>query len=226
MVRLRAVIFDMDGTLVDSLESIPVAYIATVEDLTGRTCTVEEVVANYSVGPGEAMLTVLLGRRCEQTDLALYHDHLRRNISLVRTYPSVEASLSTLAATLKVGVFTGAGRGAAELLLAHAGFQKYFGLVVTGDDILRPKPAPDGILAACEGLGVSPQEAAYVGDAPNDMQAATAAGVLAVLAGWGHQYELSIPADLVIADPSGLVHLLLAEIPLGAKSPSRQPDEE
>jgi phosphoglycolate phosphatase/AHBA synthesis associated protein len=213
MVRLRAVIFDMDGTVIDSLESVPAAYIATVKELTGRPCTVEEVVANYSVGPGKAMLSVLLGRRCEENDLGLYHDHLRRNISLVRTYPSVETTLSTLAATLKVGVFTGAGRGAAELLLAHAGLQKYLEVVVTGDDILRPKPAPDGILAACEGLGASPKEAAYVGDAPNDMQAATAAEVLAVLAGWGHQYKPSTPADLVVPDPTGLVHLLLTELP-------------
>jgi beta-phosphoglucomutase-like phosphatase (HAD superfamily) len=121
VVGLRAVIFDMDGTLIDSLKTVPVAYVAAVEELTGRTCTVEEVVASYSVGPGEAMLSVLLGRRCEENDLALYHDHLRRNISLIQTYPSVEATLSTLAATLRVGVFTGAGRGAAELLLAHAG---------------------------------------------------------------------------------------------------------
>jgi phosphoglycolate phosphatase-like HAD superfamily hydrolase len=56
-----------------------------------------------------------------------------------------------------------------------------------------------------------------VGDAPNDMQAATAAEVLAVLAGWGHQYEPSTPADLVVADPTGLVHLLLTELPPGAE---------
>jgi phosphoglycolate phosphatase/AHBA synthesis associated protein len=125
---------------------------------------------------------------------------LRRRLALVRTYPSVEASLSKLAATLSVGVFTGAGRGAAEILLAHAGLRKYFEVVVTGDDVVRPKPAPDGILAACEALGASPKEAAYVGDAPNDMQAAIAAQVFAVLAGWGHQYEPSTPADLLAPD--------------------------
>jgi HAD superfamily hydrolase (TIGR01509 family) len=217
MVQLRAVIFDMDGTLINSLESVPVAYIATVEELTGRTCTVEEIVANYSVGPGEAMLSVLLGRPCEENDLALYHDYLRRHLSFVRTYPSVEASLSKLAATLKVGVFTGAGRGAAEILLAHSGLQKYFEIVVTGDDVLRPKPAPDGILAACQALGASPKEAAYVGDAPIDMQAAIAAKVLAVLAGWGHQYEPSTQADLVVLDPTGLVHLLRTELPQGVE---------
>jgi hypothetical protein len=81
------------------LECVPVAYIATVEELTGRTCTVEQVVANYSVGPGEAMLSVLLGRRCKKSDLALYHDHLRRHISLVRAYPRVGASLSKVEQT-------------------------------------------------------------------------------------------------------------------------------
>jgi phosphoglycolate phosphatase-like HAD superfamily hydrolase len=87
--------------------------------------------------------------------------------------------------------------------------------VVTGDDALRPKPAPDGILAACKALRVPPNEAAYVGDAPNDMQAATAAGVLAVLAGWGHHCDPSTQADLVISDPAGLAHLVQAELPRG-----------
>ena len=111
MIRLSAVIFDMDGTLVDSLEGVPAAYIATVELLTGRIFTVDEVVANYSVGPGKAMLSVLLGRPCQENDLTLYHDHLRQGLSLVRTYPSIEASLSKLSETMKLGVFTGAGRG-------------------------------------------------------------------------------------------------------------------
>ncbi len=186
MVELGAVIFDMDGTLLDSLDTVPVAYIATVEELTGRSCTVDEIVSNYSVGPGRAMLSELLGRPCEEADLARYHDHLRRRRSFVHPYPGVEGSLAKLAATLKVGVFTGAGRGAAEILLAHTGLRKYFDVVVTGDDVPRPKPAPDGILAACEALGSPVGEAAYVGDAPNDMQAAAAAEVLAVLAGWGH----------------------------------------
>jgi phosphoglycolate phosphatase/AHBA synthesis associated protein len=208
MVGLRAVIFDMDGTLLDSLDTVPVAYMATVEELTGRSCTVDEIVSNYSVGPGRAMLSELLGRPCEENDLALCHDHLRRRRSFVHSYPGIERSLSELAATLKVGVFTGAGRGAAEILLAHTGLRKYFDVVVTGDDVLRPKPAPDGILAACEALGAPVGEAAYVGDAPNDMHAAAAAEVLAVLAGWGHQYVSSTPADLVVPDPAGLVHLL------------------
>ena len=114
---------------------------------------------------------------------------------------------------MKVGVFTGAGRGAAEILLTHTGLRKYFDVVVTGDDVPRPKPAPDGILAACEALGASVEETAYVGDAPNDMQAAAAAEVLAVLAGWGHQYGSSTPADLVVSDPGGLVQLLRRELP-------------
>ena len=217
MVRLRAVIFDMDGTLSTPSKAFQSAYIATVEEVTGRTCTVEEVVANYSVGPGEAMLSVLFGRSCEENDLALYHDHLRRTLSLVQTYPNVEASLSTLAETLKVGVFTGAGRGAAELLLAHAGLQKYFGVVVTGDDVLRPKPAPDGILAACGGPRRLAQGIRICGRCPERHASSTRRRGTSGPGGWGHQYEPSTPADLVVPDPTGLIHLLRSELPPGVE---------
>ena len=185
------------------------AYIATVEELSGRKCSIDDIVTNYALGPGTAMLEALLGRPCQERDLALYHDNLRRRCSLVRIYPGIEASLQVLTGVLKLGVFTGAGRGAAEILLGHTGLRKYFDVLVTGDDVTRPKPAPDGVLAACSALSVLPAEAAYVGDAPADGHAASGAGALAVAAGWGHQFDPIARSDVAISDPADLIDLAL-----------------
>jgi len=74
--------------------------------------------------------------------------------------------------------------------------------------VARPKPWPDGIEQACRELGVAPGDAAYVGDAPNDLEAARRSGALAVAAGWGHQFRPDEPADLVAPTPGDLLALL------------------
>ena len=70
------------------------------------------------------------------------------------------------------------------------------------------KPAPDGIRLACERMGLDPLEVAYVGDAPNDMRCARAAGSLAIGAGWGHQFDATVAADVVVARPDDVVAIV------------------
>ena len=66
---------------------------------------------------------------------------------------------------------------------------RYFDVVVGGNQVARPKPAPDGVRAAARALGLDPARCLYVGDSPLDVGAAEAAGALPVHAGWGHLYD-------------------------------------
>jgi HAD superfamily hydrolase (TIGR01509 family) len=209
MQQFKGLILDLDGTLVDSLDSIPDAYIATVREVSGRTCTFEEIVSTLPIGPGEAILTALLGRPSTSEDLACYHRHFEAAISGVTCYPGVPEALRRVAASVPVAVFTGGGRTGAELLLGHTSLPRYLSALVCGDEVERSKPAPDGVWAACEALRVAPAEAAYVGDARRDLESAKAAGVVAVAAGWGHEYDATAPADVVLDTPSDLVALIL-----------------
>jgi HAD superfamily hydrolase (TIGR01549 family) len=208
MQQLKGLILDLDGTLVDSLDSIPVAYIATVREVSGRSCTRDEVVSTYPIGPGQAILTALLGRPSTGEDLACYQRHLEAGISRVRCYLGVPEALRRVAASVPVAVFTGGGRTGAELLLGHTSLRRYLSALVCGDEVERSKPAPDGVRAACVALGVASAEAAYVGDARRDLESAKAAGVLAVAAAWGHEYDATAQADVVLDTPSDLVALI------------------
>jgi HAD superfamily hydrolase (TIGR01509 family) len=203
--ELTAIIFDMDGTLFDSVEAVPRAYAAAVLEGEGRSIEPEEAIANYGMGPGEEILTALLGRSSTPADLSAYHRHLRQNLWRVRPYPGMRETLGELATRRPVAVFTGADREAANLLLDHMGLLDALTLVVGGDEVSRSKPAPDGILLTCQRLGVQPVTAAYVGDAPNDLLAARAAGVVAIAASWGHQFDPATPADEVAAVPRDLL---------------------
>ena len=207
-MQLKGLILDLDGTLVDSLDSISHAYIAAVREVSGRTCTFDEVVSTLPIGPGETILTALLGRPSTSDDLACYHRHFEAGISGVTCYSGVPEALREVAASVPVAVFTGGGRTGAELLLGHTGLRRYISALVCGDEVARAKPAPDGVRSACEAVGVGPAEAAYVGDARRDLESARAAGVLAVAAAWGHEYDAEAPADVVLETPSDLIALV------------------
>lgn len=118
-----------------------------------------------------------------------------------------------LSTRLPLGVFTAADPRAAELLLTAAGLRPSLGPVLGADGVVRPKPAPDGVVAVAGSLGVSPTEVAYAGDGPADIEVARASGALAVAAGWGHQYR-----DGRGADPT--LHSL-AELPALVGEPNR-----
>src|SRR6266516_463873 len=206
--QLRAVIWDMDGTLLDSADVVPDAFIATAQARSGRTYTRQQIIDLYHLGPPPIMLPRLLGRAVTKADLDGYHARLQMMAHWVRPYPGVAALLHKLQPRLPMAVFTGASSRAAHLLLEETGLLEDFTVVVAGDEISRQKPHPDGILQACEHLGVEAQVAAYVCDASIDLEAARRAGALAVAAGWGHQYQDSGLAQVTLEQPDDLLGLV------------------
>ena len=213
--RIRAIVWDMDGTLIDSSAIVPAAFIAAVERLGGPRYTPHEVVAGYHLGPPLALLTHLLGRPATHDDVAVYHAQLAATASAVRPYPGIAAALGRLAGTVPMAVFTGASARAAAMLLEAAGLAGCFDALVGGDEVPRPKPHPDGIVAACAALGVAPADAAYVGDAPVDLEAARRAGAVAICPSWGHQSDPAASAELHAATQDDLVRWLSTRLAAG-----------
>jgi HAD superfamily hydrolase (TIGR01549 family) len=206
--RYAAVIFDMDGTLFDSASVVPDAYIETVLACGGRRYERREIIEAYPLGPPVVLLAHLLGRACRDDELARYHDRLLQLGNGVRVYAGMADALVALAQRLPLAVVTGASARAAEILLAAADLERHFRVVVGGDEVAAPKPDPAGICLACERLGVAPEDAAYVGDADVDLEAARRAGAAALAAGWGHLYRDDHRSDLVLRAPGELLACL------------------
>jgi HAD superfamily hydrolase (TIGR01509 family) len=206
--RLRALVFDMDGTLIDSARAIPAAYIATIRDIDGKVLTSDEVIAAYSVGPPHAMLSHFLGREAIAAEVDHYHRILQRHANGITAFRGIQKALTALGQKVSLAVFTGASRRACHMLLDGAGLLRHFDAVVGGDEVKRPKPAPDGIDLACRRLNVAPEAAAYIGDAPNDLEAGRRSGALAVAAAWGHENLEGAGADEVVESPELLLRLL------------------
>lgn len=206
--EVSAVLWDMDGTRVDSAEVVPAAFVETVRRLGGPPVTPERVVELYTVGKPRVMLSIMMGREEQQADEDLYHRVLAETSSGVRVHRGIPETLAGLReAGFALGVFTGNSRPAAESILAAAGLREHFAEVVGGDEVPLPKPAPDGVLEAARRLGVPSRQCAYVGDSPLDVGAGRDAGAVPVAAGWGHLFEEG-EADLVARTPEEVPRLL------------------
>ena len=205
--RVRAVVFDMDGTLLDSLPVVLECYRTTVIELGGPSLTVDDVLSSFAIGPAAVMLATLIGRPVGPEAVTRYEQHLAAAVHRVAPYPGIPETLAALAGALPMGVFTAADTSAAELLLAATGLRDTIGPVIGGDRAPRPKPASDGLLAACAMLDVPPASAAYVGDGPSDVHVARSCGALAVAVRWGHQFHEDRGGDVVVRSPSELLDL-------------------
>jgi HAD superfamily hydrolase (TIGR01509 family) len=203
---VKAVVFDLDGTLVDTGSIVPTAYAATIAALGGPTVDSPAVVAAYPLGPTKAILEHFLARDVSADEVETYYTHLA-SVGPIEPYGGVAAALRALRKRVPLAVYTGAGVEASRIVLGRAGLASLFDTVVGGDEVGQPKPDPEGLLLAARRLGVAVKATAYVGDAQRDVEAAHACGALAVAAGWGHELADGEGADIVMREPHELAQL-------------------
>lgn len=185
MIGVRAVVFDLDGTLVDTMTSTPQAYADTIRALGGPDLSVSDVTAAWHVGPTPIVLDHFLTRTISPEDLNCFYDHFEAAMASVHPFPGVDTLLEDLLhAGYRLGVFTTATKRAATHTLENARLRGTFATVIGGDEVRQPKPAAEGLRLACRRLGVNPREAVYVGDAEVDLRCAELAGSLGIHASW------------------------------------------
>ncbi len=211
-----ALVFDVDGTLVDTIDLIVNSFNHAFEQLTGKRKEREEIISLF--GPTEEnLLRRLFPSRSEEA-IALFHSFYRsRHRELVRVFPRIPELLRTLREKgIPLGALTNKGRRSTAVTLEETGLSSFFRVVVTGDDAPAPKPDPRGLLSALERLGAGPGESAFIGDAPVDLECARRAGVTAYLVAWGRVYPEETLArlrpDRLFRTPDEcLAHLLPGE---------------
>ncbi|MDZ4804467.1 MAG: HAD family hydrolase [Candidatus Eisenbacteria bacterium] len=183
--RPRAAVFDLDGTIIDSLGLTFEAMREAVRPFLDHDLTDEEIYARFGpsdheivagfVAPGDADRAV---RRL----MAAYE----RGVERMPLFPGIEALLDTLAdQDVVLALCTGRGRPSTDLVIRSLRLDRWFEVSVTGEEGGRPKPAPDGILETLRRLELDPAEVLYTGDSVKDVDAGLAAGTPTVAARWG-----------------------------------------
>lgn len=207
--RTTAVVFDLDGTLVDTMASTPSAYADTIRALGGPPTSAADVVAAWHLGPTSAVLAHFLGRPARADDLAHFYHRLEMTATTVQPFPGVTELITTLGhAGYRLAVFTSATCRTATLMLAASGLADFLPIVVSSDDITEPKPAPQGLQLVCRWLQVNTAETAYVGDAEVDLRCADAAGAVPVHAVWGSQAATQDSCRTVARRPGDVTSLI------------------
>jgi len=212
----RAVLFDLDGTLVDSAPDLWRAA--------------NEVRATQAMPPmplgafrpvvsrgARAMLAVALPEHRESQREALLDEFLQRYARDIacetRLFAGMEALLCQIESRgVMWGIVSNKAEGLAKQVVVSLGLQARASVLIGGDTCAERKPHPLPLLEACRRLQVSPSQALYLGDDPRDIQAARAAGIRSVAVTWGYADEDTVRewgADRCIDAPMDLLDEVL-----------------
>ncbi len=199
---VRAVLFDLDGTLVDTIPLIIASFQHAFAAVLGQ----EVDAATAKAWIGRPLLPVLLEMsptHGHELDRVYREWNLAHTRELIRPYAGVPDLLDALAAAgIPTAVVTSKRRGTARLALDAVGLQGRIAVATGLEDTDRHKPAPDPLLHGAQVLGVKPEDCLYVGDATVDVLAARAAGMASLAVTWG----AGEAAELTATGPHRVVH--------------------
>ncbi len=172
---MRAILFDLDGVLVDTYEAWFALTQAAARDLGGREVTRAEFGERWGQSVADDAVRWFGGMPAHRLE-RYYDTHFSEYAQHVRTNPDVKQVFDAIRAKhLRTAIITNTPRLLAEAILDQAKIPAH--IVVGGSDVPNPKPAPDIVYRALQLLAVSPTQAIVVGDTRFDKEAAQAAGV-------------------------------------------------
>jgi pyrophosphatase PpaX len=211
-MRFETVLFDLDGTLIDSGDLILASFRHATRTVLGRTIPDAELMANVGGHGIQAQMREFDEERADEL-VRVYRDHNMGIYESVRTFDGIEEQLERLRTEDRtLGIVTVKSRPTVEVTFSVLPLADYFETVVTGDDTELHKPHPAPLLMALDRLGAPPESAAYVGDSPFDIRAAKAAGMASIAVGWGgihprERLEAEAP-DVFVGEPGELSDVL------------------
>ena len=198
------VVFDLDGTLVDSKETLLRAHDAAWASV-GRDRPSDSAILDL-IGLPLVHIMKTLGPECDAEALsdAYSRAYLDASRQYERLFDGVE---ELLAKPFRAAVATGKSQRGAERVVRHFGFSGRFEVVLGGDAVARPKPNPDLLHAIMEASGT--EDLVMVGDTTYDLEMAHAAGVDAIGVAWGHHSVERLSRWAPVVDSVGELGRLL-----------------
>ena len=201
--NIRAFIFDLDGTLIDSKTDLVNSVNAMLREI-GRSELPTETVAGYIGHGAPQLIASALGPDSSDADrkaaLSVFLAHYERhNLDATCAYPGVQEALAALASH-PMAVLTNKPLKMSLQILEGLGLARFFSAIYGGDSFEKKKPDPSGALSILKELSTEPRHAAMIGDSDVDIQTARNARMraIAVTYGFGNYDRRANPADLYL----------------------------
>jgi pyrophosphatase PpaX len=211
--RFGTVLFDLDGTVVDTVALIRESHRHAVTSVLGLDLPDDELLANVG-RPLVEQMEAFDAARADELLVAQRTWNHAHTAELIRSYDGVAEMLGRLkAAGCRVGIVTSKAGPTVQLAFdSLPEVERHIDLLVAVEDTPVHKPQPDPVLLALDRLGADASDACYVGDAPFDVAAGNAAGVTTVGVTWGFFPREAIDdADVVVHDVAALEAYLMGE---------------
>ena len=200
-MALTTILFDNDGTLVDTYNMILESFKHATQEVLGKQFEAE-YMAKAGQPPRDAMSR--LRAQCEEQQrlLKAYRSHNEAtHDQLIRAFPGIVDELAALCAEgFEMGVVTSKMHALAWRGLQVVGAAPYLGCLIGADDCAKHKPDPAPILLGCERMGAQPEECVYVGDSSFDIAAGNAAGCKTL------RLRACSRGKLVVENPTEIIH--------------------
>ena len=195
--KIKLLIFDLDGTLVDTLPGIAAALRHVMKELEcekfGCELPSDDFVRKNIGGGAKKLLQNAFGDKADlllPKALPFYADHYAQNAEVgTSLYPGVAETLAYFAKKFRMAVVTAKARTATLSVLESFDIMKYFDVVITSDDVQKLKPDPEGVQKILDKMGEVPSHAMLVGDTHVDVATAKNAGVVSCAVTYGYGAE-------------------------------------
>ncbi|MGB4660207.1 MAG: pyrophosphatase PpaX [Mobilitalea sp.] len=185
MKEINTVLFDFDGTIMDTNTVILQSWQHTFRTVEGKERPEEDIIGTFGE-PLDVTMEKLLPQISVEEGVEIYRNYHYDNFTeLIEVFPGILDLLEELKVRgYKIGIVTSRLRHTTEIGLKKYDMEQYFDAIVTCDDTDKHKPDPEPVYIALERLGSKPEESIMIGDSMFDILCAKNAGVKAVLVSW------------------------------------------
>lgn len=184
-MAVKAVLFDFDGTLVDTVDLIMESFRYATQHVLGRALPDEVLRENIGI-PLASQMALFDADKAEELTRVYRAHNATVHDELVKEYPGVNAALAEIEQRgLPMAIITSKMHSVAMRAVDIFEMGQYFEFLIGADDVSKHKPDPYPLLQAAERLQVAPSACVYIGDSPHDIAAANSAGMTSIAARWG-----------------------------------------
>jgi pyrophosphatase PpaX len=215
-MTIKTVLFDFDGTLVDTLPLSFQAFQFVFKKYDNREISKDELISMFGPTEDDIIALNLNNKANIPNAIEEYYQIYREghDTHIPSTYEMEKLLQFIRSKSVSIGVITGKSRKAFEISVEALNLSHYFDIVITGDDVLKPKPDPEGIYIALAYLKASKAETVFIGDSNADIKAGKSAGLRTYGVHWlstSQSTHFEIAPDLIFDYIDQFLQIFLKE---------------